>query len=445
MKLLERSNFTILAIVALALALRLVIVLQFKERDYPVVKANVQPEPEVVYLKRGEMELGDSQQYWLLAKNLRERGRFSWNTEPVAFRTPGYPVFLALLGNNLTLTVVVQAVLSSLTVALLVLLGRKLFSGWVGLVAGLCLTFDISSILYSGVIMSETLFLPCLVAATYLFFVRREWASGFLLGAAVLIRPIAVGAFLPFAVMLIIRKSWRRLALFLTLVALLPGLWMSRNFLIFKRFGLTSVSGSNLLYCNAGSLVAAQRRVSPAEARLALAREFGSKIASTNPLEISAVMTRKAVQIIAHDPGRYLFVTVGALAKVIAGVKVDDLVLRLIGSDKRLAVLSEVMSGKTNNFPWIITIILVLWELIVVFATLVLSLLGIILRPGRGTRLLLLAVGWYLLFAATPLTDARFRLPAMPFFYLCAASSLRPGLDRWRSRNILCQKPVLTL
>jgi len=411
------------AVAALALVLRFATVVLFSERTCPATRDNIVPEPEAVYLKTGDVKPGDSQQYLLLAENLRTKGRFSWDTAPVAFRTPGYPALLALLGNNLVLLVVVQAVLGGLTVVLLALLGARLFSPTTGLIAAVLLAVDPASIFYSGVVMTETLFLVLLVAATYLFVVRREWAAGLLLGGAVLTRPIAMLVFGPYAVALAVRRRWLRLAALLGMFALLPGLWLARNLVVFKRVGLSSISGYNLFYYNAGALVAAERGISGPEARRALGREFAAQLATDNPLAISAALTREAVRIISHDPVRYGLVYLVGLGHILAGVKADDIVLRIVRPELRLAPIRAV--GQAGLNPGVKLLIggLAVGELVLVLGALGLAVAGMALGPGRQRRLFLVALAGYFLLAAAPVPDARFRLPAMPFVYLAAASA----------------------
>ncbi|MEO0071155.1 MAG: hypothetical protein ABIK39_03600, partial [candidate division WOR-3 bacterium] len=80
----QKRWYIILLIVLFGLFLRIGITAFFKNRSSPgeVVK---NPASEVEYLRQAYMELGDSQQYQLLANNLRTQGRFTWNETPVTF------------------------------------------------------------------------------------------------------------------------------------------------------------------------------------------------------------------------------------------------------------------------------------------------------------------------------------------------------------------------
>ena len=100
----------LLAVAVAAVVIRLAVSASFKGHSY-VAAGPVKPETEASYLKRGEVDLGDSEQYLLLGASIRHRLSYTWNHEPNTFRTPGYPLLLAVLGNNMLAILIVQALL----------------------------------------------------------------------------------------------------------------------------------------------------------------------------------------------------------------------------------------------------------------------------------------------------------------------------------------------
>jgi len=147
---------------------------------------------------------GDSAEYDELARNWMATGQFgrpgAW-----AWRTPGYPAFLALVyrlfGPEVRVAMVAQAGLGAVTCLLVALLGARAAGRRVGLTAGALYAVSMSSILYTPFTVSEHVAIPLALGAL-LCLSRVEsvgrhaipWAalSGALLGAAVLARPAAL-------------------------------------------------------------------------------------------------------------------------------------------------------------------------------------------------------------------------------------------------------------
>jgi 4-amino-4-deoxy-L-arabinose transferase-like glycosyltransferase len=461
----------LLAVALAAVVIRLAVSAAFKGHSY-VAAEPVKPETEATYLKRGEIGLGDSEQYLLLGAGIRHRMSYSWNGEPNTFRTPGYPLLLAVLNNNIAAIVIVQALLAGLTVFLVGFIGLRLFNLRVGLLGAGLLAVDVPSIFSAGMVMSEVLFTFAVVLAAALVAwrpsdegergngegagqpksdVRRQKAegrsvgrassavaAGFVLGFAVLVRPVALLAFVPFGIALAARRNWRGLVLMLVAFSLLPGIWMARNYYHYHRFSLTSNGGYNLLYANAAAVLSDEQHVSWDSARIELARDFTSRLATNNPLELADLMTRKATSIILHDPLRYVWVCLRGVPKVIAGIKSDDLVLRTLAA-KVPAIQGSVLLNREPGSSGVKLAIVLLagFELLTAIGGFLLALASLGFRRWRAEKLLLVLIGLYFVAAALPFTDGRFRVPAMPFFYLAAATVLagRSGSTLGGSRD----------
>jgi 4-amino-4-deoxy-L-arabinose transferase-like glycosyltransferase len=447
----SRAEFrALLAVAVAAVAIRLVVSASFKGHSY-VAAEPVKPETEATYLKRGEIGLGDSEQYLLLGAGIRHRLSYSWSEEssgegergngkgragiPNTFRTPGYPLLLALLNDNVTAIVVVQALLAGLTVFLAGLVGSRLFNSRVGLLGASLLAVDIPSIFSSGMVMSEVLFtLSVVLAAALVWGVgsRKPQAAsckpllaGLVLGFAVLVRPVALLAFVPFGVALVARRTWRGLVMMLATFSLLPGLWMARNYHHYRRFSLTSNGGYNLLYANAAAVVGDEQHVSWDSARIELARDFTSRLAMDNPLELADLMTRRATSIILHDPLRYAWICLRGVPKVIAGIKSDDLVLRTLAAKVPATQGSVLLNpGYGSSGVRLAIWLLAGFELLTAIGGFLLALISLGFRRWRAERLTLVVIGLYFVVVALPFTDGRFRVPAMPFLYLAAATLL---------------------
>jgi 4-amino-4-deoxy-L-arabinose transferase-like glycosyltransferase len=422
------------AIVLGALLLRLVVAGIYRNRLSPgeIVK---QPASESEYLRRAYIEIGDSQQYLELAKNLRQKLFFSWDGKtPVTFRTPGYPIFLALIDNNPVLLFVLQALFGALTVFFIFLIGAAWFGRRAGIVAAVLMALDLPAIAHTGMVMSETLFVFLLTVACWLFTVAWRkpapvWGglSGAVLGIAALTRPIALFAWVPFLVVLALRGRWKHGLLFFLGFVVMCGGWVVRNYRHYQRLGFSSIGGYNLLFYNAAALVADRAQIPFQEAREKLERDYAQNLTTDNPLELAGQLGRVATRLISSDPLRYAKVYLRGLLQIIVGVKSDEIVFRVRGSDLRLANFKDIL--RAHSLPLmtrLVAVLLAIIELLMTFGAVLGATVGLIKR--RDLPVLFWALlGWYFLLAAAPLPDGRFKIPALPFFYLTCGGLIFPG------------------
>ena len=142
--------------------------------------------------------IGDFASYDAIAWRWLTTGHYG----PSAYRTPGFPAFLAAiyaaLGHSWGAAGLVQALLGGLASALVVLLAAQVVSPRGALAAGLLHAFSPTAIAYVPVLASENLAAPLAVGALLCLGASRRnretrwWAlvaSGFLLGLHLLVRP----------------------------------------------------------------------------------------------------------------------------------------------------------------------------------------------------------------------------------------------------------------
>ena len=213
----------------------------------------------------------DAREYYQLANNLINYHVFSLSQTPPlvpdSFRTPAYPIFLAinlLLFKNFYVILFIQMVMSGLigviTYKILVLFFKNKKSG---LISALLFAFEPSALYYSNMFLTETFFLFCLLISIYYFLKidvllnKNIILSGIFLGIAILTRPLAL--FLPFVLILIFlflkkikfkQKMIITLLFFLCIFAVIFP-WCIRNKIIFNSYNISSVGSFNLYYFNA--------------------------------------------------------------------------------------------------------------------------------------------------------------------------------------------------
>jgi 4-amino-4-deoxy-L-arabinose transferase-like glycosyltransferase len=139
----------------------------------------------------------DSQSYFLPAWDLTHGGELVLGLR----RTPGYPLFLAMIqslfGPDLQVVVLIQHVLGAGTVALTFVLGRLIFGRLGGVIAALLVAFSAPLIVYEHYVLTESLF-TLAIAGTMVVFVlamrsrhrQAAFAAGVSLGLAAMIRPV---------------------------------------------------------------------------------------------------------------------------------------------------------------------------------------------------------------------------------------------------------------
>ena len=153
--------------------------------------------------------LPDQLEYYALAKSLLAGEGLRLADERFgaivrAFRMPGYPLLVAGCGANLVVLRVVQAVLDASTVLAAGLLARRWIGGRSSLVAAGLTALNPFLVYFSGLILSETLFVAVLTWGLYLLSApgptgRRRigmacwWGGLLLMIGAVYVRPSALG------------------------------------------------------------------------------------------------------------------------------------------------------------------------------------------------------------------------------------------------------------
>lgn len=141
--------------------------------------------------------------------------------EPTVFVTPVYPFFLAgifkLFGYEFTgfqVARIIQAVLSSITIILVFLTGKRLFNKTVALISAFMVSFYIPNIITAGYFLTETLFTTLLMLLLFLSLkfsdtqkIYEFFILGIIWGVAALCRPtIALYPVLLFLYLFIYKK-----------------------------------------------------------------------------------------------------------------------------------------------------------------------------------------------------------------------------------------------
>ncbi|MDQ1299442.1 MAG: 2 protein [Patescibacteria group bacterium] len=409
-----------------------------------------------------------SGEFGTLARNMVDSRVFSLSTstplEPDAWRTPGYPAFLApfyaLLGSFYPV-LIAQVIILYLTLLLLNAMAQKFMDRrWAFALTLLYLLLP-GTLLAVASLLTETLFIFCFMLAVYLCFFSR-WQgefvrfaiAGLLLAVATYIRPASlyiipffIGAYLVFFIGWgsITRRHLTALALLsvVFVAALLP--WYYRNYEVFDHFSFASTGPFVLFRQNAVQFYESLTDVSNIEARYTLLERAGFPPGPV-PMDFAsgAALKEVAIEVISEHPVRYaifhlstflqFFLSSGAqnywffaeaLHPTFDPEPEPSLIQALypFSLPMLLTVLENHGWTLAENMFWgIITLLMII---------------GLWRSPNRRLAWVLFSFTMYFALVTGPIAHARYRMPVEPFILMTAfgAASLI-NQNRMRGRKL---------
>jgi len=202
--------------------------------------------------------------YNLVYHNLYSMDYPSQNPKPDSYRSPGYPLLIALsmrLSDGLDFIPVMlylQAMLGTLTVILAFLLAKHFTSNTFALVAALLVGSSPHLVTMSGYLLTETLACFLVIAALLAYTLATKRGSlslfalagvlfgwGYMTNETLLFLPFVLGcitALKPLKFPVIERKYLAKVAFFLSVFCIFPAAWITRSFLAVPK---DSVTGYN--------------------------------------------------------------------------------------------------------------------------------------------------------------------------------------------------------
>jgi hypothetical protein len=243
-----RIDWGLIAILTLALALRVGWVLRQPADDAAIDR------------------LPDQREYLELGRNLLRAHHLDFvdprfGDSVLAYRTPGYPIFVALCRGDVRITRIAQALVDAGTVLAAYLLARRWLSRSRARFVAVVIAVNPFLIYFCGLVLSETLF-TALLAWGMTLVVRRGlawWGGAILLVLCVMVRPsaIALPVILSVIAAFVNRDTrqpydWRwlppvgTLVAILTIAILLPWAW--RNQRVLGSWVWTTTNGGVTLY-----------------------------------------------------------------------------------------------------------------------------------------------------------------------------------------------------
>lgn len=229
----------------------------------------------------------------------------SWKQFPEArsFQPPLYPFFLSALywllpSHPYQFVRGVQALLGSLSCGVLFLMGRDLFGPSRGLLAAFMGCFNVLFILYTGLLVAETLFLFLFIIALALTLSgKRPLSLGFVLGLCTLCKSEVLFLLPVWLMGLFVRdRSLKSLFLLFLAFALTTMPWALRNYHLHGHWLITSTKGGyNLLRDN-----------NPTGEDWPFQRVVSDKWASMEEIERDNFFLQKALGLVKEFPHQFM-------------------------------------------------------------------------------------------------------------------------------------------
>jgi 4-amino-4-deoxy-L-arabinose transferase-like glycosyltransferase len=207
--------------------------------------------------------LPDQVEYVTLAANLLHEGSLKFHDQRFdqdvyAYRTPGYPLFVATFGASTVLVRAAQAVLDTSTVVAAYLIARRVGRDSALIAAGI-VALNPLLIYFSGLILSETLFTALLAWGVCASLHRKWWVAGVAcLTAALMVRPsgLILALTIPALAAWVNREGAKayvfKTAVAASMVFVTLGLWAYRNHRVLGQWvwtttneGITRYDGFN--------------------------------------------------------------------------------------------------------------------------------------------------------------------------------------------------------
>ena len=361
----------------------------------------------------------DSAEYVAIGHNVAAGHGFSADPAPPyrpdLRRTPAYPSLLAgafLIPNGgLRLASLLGVLAGAASVAATCWMAARLFGRPAGLVGGLLLALDLTSISYSVVIMTEALFTLLLVAGVIVLMKRPSGSAagirgGVLLGCAALCRPAGV-LLAPVSLPVCawqqsgarrIARDYLRVNVAFLLVLLI---WIARNFIVADTPTLSSIWSVNLYFHRAAAVEARLEGRKVEDVRDRWERQFQSLSGSLSEADKLEWMTRHAREVIAAHPWTYVLITL------------DGFVYMMESDTSELRRLFGLHEGSAALRALGVSASVQLW---IIYPAAAIGLLAAWRDPDRR-RAALIPVAFiaYFVLVSGPEAYARFRVPVMPF------------------------------
>ncbi len=404
------------------------------------------------------VERGDTSRYEEPALNLLTHGSLAINpTDPHTTALSTTPIYSLLIAasykifglNNRYSMIIIQILLSSLTLLIVFLTTKQIWTKKVAFIAMTLMALEPLQTLYSQIILSETLF--TLFLASSLFALSKlvltqdkmRWALilGITITLATMTRPISYYLVFCFVLGLAVfkpyvAKSWLELGR-ITLLILIPLLltttaWKVRNENLTGVYVLNDAMNETLLYYKAKGVLMVGKSLTQEEAHQEILQRLSSGISTTK--EQVEEESKLAKEIILNDPKSYFKLAMTGLKAIIFGP----------GLTSQAQFYDNKEEGRTNTGYKLWYLLLIGYGIAFMLLSYLFSIYGFIRSLNKSTKqemtlhLLMLGVVTYFILISTGhiATDSRMRVPIIPIILIYASYGVFSLLEALKFRKI---------
>ena len=291
------------------------------------------------------------------AHAINEDQPFSQPVEFSAWRTPLYPMFLAIAFQVSRGTLFLQSLqiaLSAFSLYFLLRLSSILFGETAALITGLAFAFYLPLIIYSADLGTESLFLFLLTAVLFLFYQAgkehspgRVFSLGVLVGLAALCRPNGLMLVPALIVALWLttrdrRQALRRIIVLGLAVAMIILPWTYRNYRLFHKFVLISTNGGANLWFGA------HFRLDEGASMAEIGYSQHNALRDVSEPDRERYYYHQAFLILDHSPlrfGKMFLLNFGYMYALVPSARLHSLTNRIIYSISYIPILLTGVAG----------------------------------------------------------------------------------------------------
>jgi 4-amino-4-deoxy-L-arabinose transferase-like glycosyltransferase len=415
----------------------------------------------------------DTPRYEAPALNLLHTGSLAINPHsintPTLSTTPGYSLLIAgvykIFGEKRYPLIIFQILISTLSIFIIFVIAAKLWTHQAALIASTLMAISPLQILYSQLMLSETLFtlfvVLSLLSATYLIIAGQypvtknyyyKWAFllGLMIACSTMVRPISYYLVVCVVLGLVYFKKqlgykWKQLANIILLIMLpaiiLYGSWQVRNGMLTGVYEINDAKSETMLFWKAKGVLMTKYSLEEVEAEKKIMERLPPSFHSFK--EKLAIEKKLGIEIITNNFDDYLKLTINNLIDIMLGIGVDTQAKYYSAKTKKEnIIIAGHMSSIISHNNIIVTIEKAtgykVWYLLIMgysglllLAIYYFSAYGFICSFNQSLtakilNLLMLGIVAYFIILSTGHASAysRMRVPVMPIFILYAAYGL---------------------
>ena len=406
----------------------------------------------------------DSTHYIKCANAIIENGSFIHFKDglmlPELIRTPGYPIFVAILyklfGNYVTFVIVSQIIVSLLSTYIFYLLIKTFFKGYyIPVIGSLVYAFEPINLALNYYVLSETIFQAILLIIMYLgskIITSKESKShsflllGLFCSIAIHIRPLMLYYPLPMMFGLLFymygkkikfKSIMKNILLFAFPILIIVGGWMFRNHVLVGQFIFSIMPKINLISYKAPGILSLKHKISIYDAqKMIYGPIYMWQYASNNPgSDKFDLWTKNSINIIYNNPLVFVRVMLTGMCYTLLSpgdgqlrqiLTKEDIAGGPLGDMFRYNFYEYIKKWIFNHAPLYFTFLYSLVFLIIIHCGLIIFLINM-KNIDMNNWLFLFYLGTLLYFVITSgglETNFRFRSPMIPSLLLLSFKGL---------------------